>query len=62
MLVLSRKKLESIIIGTDIVIKVLKIGSNYVKLGIEAPDGVTIVRAELNDEDGDSETDKPSAA
>lgn len=47
MLVLSRKVGEIIHIGDDISLMVVRIGSNSVRLGIEAPRGVTIVRKEL---------------
>ena len=47
MLVLSRKLLESIVIGTDIRITVVKVERNHVRLGIEAPSDVVIVREEL---------------
>ncbi len=47
MLVLSRKQLEGIMIGPDIRIKVVKVDRNQVRLGIEAPPDVLIVRDEL---------------
>ncbi|MDO8453258.1 MAG: carbon storage regulator CsrA [Sulfurimonas sp.] len=47
MLVLARKIEESIIIGDDIVIKVISIEKGVVKLGIDAPKSISIVRSEL---------------
>jgi carbon storage regulator len=47
MLVLARKLDESIVIGDDIIIKVISIDKGVVKLGIEAPSSVSIVRSEL---------------
>jgi carbon storage regulator CsrA len=47
MLVLARKIEESIIIGDDIVIKVISIEKGVVKLGIDAPKNISIVRSEL---------------
>lgn len=47
MLVLSRKPNEKIVIDGGIVVTVLKVDSHNVRLGIEAPDQVRIVRAEL---------------
>jgi carbon storage regulator len=47
MLVLSRKLLEGIVIGTDIRITVVKVERNHVRLGIEAPGDVVVVREEL---------------
>lgn len=50
MLVLSRKRWESLIIGTDVRITVLKVEGNHVRIGIEAPDHVTVLRTELADQ------------
>ena len=47
MLVLTRKLNESIVIGDDIVIKILSSDKGIVKLGIEAPREVSIIRSEL---------------
>jgi carbon storage regulator len=47
MLVLTRKKGEAIHIGDGITLKVLRLSSGSVRLGIEAPDEVSVKRAEL---------------
>jgi carbon storage regulator len=47
MLVLTRKRSEMIQIGDDIRIKVIRTATGHVKLGIEAPDHVRVLRAEL---------------
>lgn len=47
MLVLSRKVGESIIIGDNIEIKVLKIDGGIVKIGIVAPSNVKVYRQEI---------------
>jgi len=47
MLVLSRKLSQQILIGSDIAITVVRIEGNHVRLGIEAPAGVSILRDEL---------------
>lgn len=47
MLVLSRKPGEKIQIGPDIEITIVRIGPNTVRIGIEAPRGMNIVRQEL---------------
>ncbi|NWF88848.1 MAG: carbon storage regulator CsrA [Ignavibacteriaceae bacterium] len=47
MLILTRKLNEEIKIDSEIIIKVISISENSVKLGIEAPKGIQIVRAEL---------------
>jgi carbon storage regulator len=47
MLVLTRKRSEMIQIGDDVIIKVIETGPRWVKIGIEAPDNVRVIRAEL---------------
>ena len=47
MLVLSRKKNESIVVDDAIVITVLEIRGDKVRLGIEAPKDVSIHREEV---------------
>lgn len=47
MLVLSRKSSQQIMIGPDIRITIVKIDRNQVRIGIQAPAGVTILRQEL---------------
>jgi len=54
MLVLARKLDESIVIGDDIILKVISIEKGVVKLGIEAPKSVSIVRSELIEDIKDS--------
>lgn len=49
MLVLTRKRTESIKIGEDIVITVIHTSGGSVKLGIQAPANVRVLRAELSD-------------
>lgn len=56
MLVLSRKKNECIRIGDDIRIKVGRIGPNSVRLLIDAPREMNIVREELEVRDEDLRT------
>ena len=47
MLVLSRKKNESIVIGENITITVMEIRGDKVRLGIEAPKDVPVHRQEV---------------
>jgi len=47
MLVLTRKKGESIQIGDDIEIKVISIEGDQIKLGIDAPKSIDIHRKEV---------------
>lgn len=49
MLVLSRKKHESIVIGEDIEISIVEVRGGKVRLGIQAPLDVRIVRDEARD-------------
>ena len=47
MLILQRKKQQSITIGDSISITILDLGNDWVKLAIEAPKHVPILRTEL---------------
>jgi carbon storage regulator len=47
MLVLSRKVGERILIGDDISVTVVRVAPGVVRLGVEAPEHLTIVREEL---------------
>ncbi len=47
MLVLSRKPGERILIGDDVTVTIVRIGPNNVRLGIDAPRDMNIVREEL---------------
>jgi len=49
MLVLSRKKNESIIINDNITVTVIEIRGDKVRIGIEAPKDVTVHRREVYD-------------
>lgn len=63
MLVLSRKTSEQIMIGNDIVITIVDISGKNVRVGIEAPDHIQILRAELVDGPNEpKEGDFPVAA
>jgi carbon storage regulator len=48
MLVLSRRADESIIIDQRITITILEVRGNQIRIGIEAPKEVPVVRKELN--------------
>ena len=58
MLVLSRKKNESIVINDDITIVVVEIRGDKVRLGVEAPKEVPVHRREIFDAIHRKETEK----
>lgn len=47
MLVLSRKKNESVMIGDDIVLTVVEIRGDKVRIGVEAPKNIPVHRNEV---------------
>ncbi len=49
MLVLGRKTDESLLVGEDIVITILSIEGDRVKVGINAPRDITILRSEVRE-------------
>ena len=49
MLVLSRKVGERILVGDDIRITIVRIGGGGVRVGIEAPPTMNVVREELKE-------------
>ena len=59
MLVLTRKLQEKITIGQEITITVLRVKGNSVRIGIEAPRSVHVVRGELARHD--AQQDAPPA-
>lgn len=56
MLVITRKKGESLLIGDDIEIKIVKVDDGSVKIGIEAPKEKTILRKEVYEKVKDENT------
>lgn len=64
MLILSRKKNESIVINNEITIMVVEIRGDKVRLGIQAPASVPVHRREVFDtiQRNLSENDKPAAS
>ena len=60
MLVLSRKKNESIVINDDITIVVVEIRGDKVRLGVEAPKEVPVHRREVYDAIKRAENSRPA--
>jgi len=58
MLVLSRKVGEKILVGDDIVVTIVRVAQGTVRVGIEAPEDLPIVRDEIK---GQLQTQTPSA-
>lgn len=61
MLVLARKKNESIVINNDITIHVVEIRGDTVRLGVEAPRDVPVHRREVYDDIQRSGVDRKAA-
>jgi carbon storage regulator CsrA len=49
MLVLTRKASEKIVIGSEITLTVVALDSKRVRIGIDAPEHIRILRSELED-------------
>lgn len=62
MLILTRKMNERIFIGDEIVLVVLGFENNRVKLGIEAPADVTILREEIRNNTKSENSDSVSVS
>ena len=54
MLILTRKAEQGIIIGGDVVLRVLSVDGERVKIGVEAPRSITVLREELLTEVADA--------
>lgn len=52
MLVLSRKTTETIRIGRDIEVRIVRVSSGRVKVGVVAPAEVKVLRGELDERPG----------
>jgi carbon storage regulator len=48
-LILTRKPGESITVGDAVIVKILAIKGSQVKIGIDAPEGVSVHRQEIYD-------------
>lgn len=61
MLVLSRQRDQTIIIGDSIRITIVEVRGDKVRIGIDAPKDVTVHRQEIYDAIKREEGDQPSA-
>jgi carbon storage regulator len=61
MLVLSRKQNERIRVGDSVVVTVVRVSGDKVRIGIEAPANVRVLRDELEEESMGAVTLEPSA-
>jgi carbon storage regulator len=46
-LILSRREAERICLGDDIVLTIVALGNDRVRIGVQAPPGVRVLRGEL---------------
>jgi carbon storage regulator len=53
MLVLSRKQSQRIRVGNSIIVTIVRVSGDKVRIGIEAPEGVRVLREELEPLDDD---------
>lgn len=58
MLVLSRKESEKIKLGDDIVLTIVRVSGDRVRLGIDAPPDLLILREELDPANADTVLNK----
>jgi carbon storage regulator len=61
MLVLSRKESERVKLGDSIILTIVRVTGDRVRLGIEAPDNMIILREELSQPKALVESEKLSA-
>jgi carbon storage regulator len=62
MLVLSRREQERIKLGDSIVVTVVKVAGDRVRLGIEAPADILVLRGELEQRQSQASAARPIAA
>ena len=61
MLVLSRKVGEKILIGDNISVTVVRVAQGIVRIGVEAPKNMAVVREEIKDRAGEHAAAKKAA-
>jgi len=62
MLVLSRKESEKIRLGEDVILTIVRVSGDRVRLGIQAPSNMLILREELNPEAVKETSEKSAVA
>lgn len=62
MLVLSRKQGQQIVVGSSIVVTVVRVSGDKVRIGIEAPEAMRVLRGELQPHDDLSNATVSTAA
>lgn len=61
MLVLSRRETERVRLGNSIVLTIVRVSGDKVRLGIEAPPNVLVLRDELQPHDGQAQAESVPA-
>lgn len=51
MLVLSRKQGQQIVVGSSVVVTIVRVSGDKVRIGIEAPEELRVLRGELQPHD-----------
>jgi len=51
MLVLSRKQGQQIVVGSSVVVTIVRVSGDKVRIGIEAPEEMRVLRGELQPHD-----------
>ena len=62
MLVLSRKVGEKILIGDNVSVTVVRVAQGIVRIGVDAPKDMAIVRDEIKDREAGKTSSRSSAA
>ncbi len=62
MLVLSRKVGEKILIGDNVSVTVVRVAQGVVRIGVDAPKDMAIIRDDIKDRDGKDSKSGISAA
>jgi carbon storage regulator len=61
MLVLSRKQTERVRLGESVVLTIVRVSGDKVRVGIEAPPNVVVLRSELKPRDNEPGAAQPKS-